>query len=228
MKETLPATASGKQAYTAQNAASSGTSGSTQTTVLPADDTAVKAITLSNTLKVRTVTVNKSWEHSGYTGASLEYPIDVTLSCDTIGYSETKTIAAGTYSASFTKLPVYDSTGAVLEYSVTEKVHGSESEQCYGYVLTDPITETKAYSGDSSVVTAYSLENTLPVINVPVRKIWSDELNKYGLRPESIRLTLQRKLHTAEDTAANWVNVPADEAGGTNPRTVTGGSAAAQ
>lgn len=175
-------------------------------------------IKVDNTIKTGKITVSKKWNDNSYTAENLHYDIDVTVTCDEIGYTETQTISKDGNAVPFDKLPIYDKNGNVLNYVITEKVHESDSENhntCtqirkYGYQLSAKVDGTiiDVTNADSvNKLTANTvvdinlsdktnrnveLTNTLPVHHYKAEKTWIDNNNQDGKRPESLVFTLHR------------------------------------
>ena len=161
-------------------------------TVVTEDDKTVNAV---NQLKTRNITVTKQWEDNGY-GDSLHYDIDFRLTCKdststTTYFTKTETLvnstakSSGNYSVVFSDLPIYDTDGTRLKYSVDEFVRGSTAvENKYGYISDIPaITE-----GESD--TGITVTNTLPVYRISADKVWRDNNNQDGMRPAQLNFTL--------------------------------------
>jgi hypothetical protein len=103
--------------------------------------------------------------------------------------------AKGDWSYTWTELPKYkaDGSGAESVYSVVE-------------------TEVPLYDKDDSVSTKLTAEeNAIEITNtyipetieIAAEKSWQDNSNHYGLRPESVKLTLQASL-VIEGSADDW------------------------
>ena len=82
-----------------------------------------------------------------------------------------------TWEYTFEDLPVYDENGDVLEYELTEYVDSIYYEEVPRFELTD-----------------YTIINKFKVpddkISIPVIKIWDDNSNSSGKRPENVTLVL--------------------------------------
>ncbi len=156
-------------------------------------------VTAVNELKTRNITVTKRWNDNGY-GSSLHYDIDFTLTstgnASGFEYSKTETLRKDAVDSNgqpimtvrFMNLPEYDKNGAVLHYTVTETVHGGSGATAvnmHGY--EQEITDTTYERG---ILTGYTITNTLPVIRFKADKVWNDNNNQDGKRPEKLNLTL--------------------------------------
>ena len=158
-------------------------------------------VTATNELKRRDIPVTKVWVDNGYTEANLHYAIDFTLTCSgtVSGYThdETLTLAKDAETVTFLNLPEYDSDGSILNYSIDEKVHvdsGTAPANRYGYVRADSEERTDGY------ITAYTITNTLPVIRFKADKLWNDNRNQDGKRPEQLNFALSRTADSATDS----------------------------
>lgn len=177
-----------------------------------------RSITISNTIDTGKITVSKKWNDNSYTAENLHYDIDVTVTCDEIGYTETQTISKDGNAVTFEKLPIYDKNGIVLNYVITEKVHESDLENhntCtqirkYGYQLSAKVDGTiiDVTNADSvNKLTANTVDeinlsdktnrnveltNTLPVHHYKAEKYWDDNNNQDGKRPDELKFTLSR------------------------------------
>ena len=85
---------------------------------------------------------------------------------------------SGEWSYTFVDLPKYDTTGKEYGYTV-------EEEKVPGYTtsILNPLSEVEG-------VINFNIVNTLETTEVSVSKGWSDFDNKFGLRPESIKVQL--------------------------------------
>ena len=194
---------------------------SPETTLLDGTTAADKTVTAANKLKSRTIKVNKIWQDNGY-GDSLHYDIDFTLTCSGASgysYTETKTLDKDAKDTNdtpirfveFDNLPVYDKDGTILNYTVTETVHGGSgatAEHMHGYVQSQTYT-----THEDGYLTAYTIVNTLPVTRIKADKVWNDNNNQDGKRPEQLNFTLSRTaesqtadVNTLHDTSASHEN----------------------
>ena len=84
----------------------------------------------------------------------------------------------------FDSLPARDSQGHAYTYRVAEG-------NIIGYTLD---TEK---SGWNDSRTTYTLRNRLDETRLTAKKIWDDQSNRFGLRPDSLTVTLMRAVGTA-------------------------------
>ncbi len=200
---------------------------SAMATLLDETTPADKNADIANELKTRPIQVTKVWDDNGY-GTSLHYPIDFTLSgsgADRFSYSQMQTLSTSDFTVTFTNVPIYDMNGTVINYSVSEKVHSADPgvDHAYctatyqsGYYIsrysaTNTVAEnyvdnmnTASYtvtpsSGD--IINYYVIENTLPVKAIKADKLWDDNNNQDGQRPETLNFTLKRHVGTETDAA---------------------------
>lgn len=124
---------------------------------------------------------------------------------------------SGVWSVSFTGLPYAKEgeTGKVYQYYVKE-------DQVYGYMDTPsgksnevkPVIREKdpaEFDGDGNprydiTVADMKISNCLETTKMEVLKLWDDSANKFGTRPESITVRLQRK--TAGQSVYEDVIIP--------------------
>ncbi|GEM_PF-5209330 len=199
------------------------------------------SVIAANELKTRDIIVTKNWNDNGYTEKPLHYDIDFTLSgsgaTDFI-YSQTQTLTAyktenghqtenTVKTVKFENVPIYDKDGAVINYSVSEKVSSSEKTHQSGYYIsrysattnkatnytnnTDLSSYTITPTG-SNVINYYTIENELPVIAIKADKLWDDNNNQDGQRPEELNFTLNRKVLTKEATGTASAEYEIDNA----------------
>lgn len=158
-------------------------------------------VTEKNVLKRRAIEVRKVWDDNGYQEQNLHYDIDFTLTCaeTSSGYSyqQTQKLTKDSTpnSVTFVELPVYDKDGSLLTYEVTEKVNGSDALVKYGYVQGTPVPKD-----ENGVRVGYTITNTLPVVRFKADKVWADNQNQDGKRPEQLNLTLSRTAESVTDT----------------------------
>ena len=181
--------------------------GTSNAVTIPENGTTA-TVTDQNSLKTRSITVTKVWEDNDYSEQNLHYDIDFTLTCaqTASGYSynktETLTKDSTPNEVVFTNLPVYDLDGSLLSYSVDEKVHvenlpegQTAPSNRYGYVKSESST-----TDSNSVLTAYTITNTLPVIRFKADKVWDDNKNQDGKRPEQLNFILSRTAESTTET----------------------------
>ncbi len=176
---------------------------------------------LENTLKARSITVKKHWNDNGYNGAdknNLHYDIDVKLTSsgantsdnskitiDRKSVSENYTIpASGSYGsdnqAVIENVPVYDMSGAVIDYSASERVTGTSSwgSKKYGYIRGDEPDEYYTNADDpnypeANVQKTLTVTNTLPLTDIEVTKNWDRTVHDYHKYDSGdIKVTLKR------------------------------------
>ena len=105
---------------------------------------------------------------------------------------EATIIGNGTHE--FNGLPKYNSSGAEIVYYVKETAN-TAFDTAYYIQSADTftkVTEANAKSSGTGAFT-YKIVNT-PLTSITGTKIWSDDNNAYGLRPDSVSLTLQRRV----------------------------------
>ena len=135
-------------------------------------------ITVTNTQETTEVEVDKKWVNAD---GSETWPAGVTVSIQLTADKEavagkTATLSADQTSYKFTSLPKYkvvDGKEVEIEYSVEEaKVAGYTTE--VGELTEGKITVT----------------NTQETVDVNVTKVWEDQQDAHGLRPDSIIINL--------------------------------------
>ena len=195
----------GLNGYTEDDSAYTALDGETE---LPnGDPKAPDAITISNTLKTKTVKVRKHWV-DGYTGSQAQhYDVNLTLTNTNTGvsYQAHQTIALSQYPAGnqqtsewveFT-VPQYLKDGSAATYTLTEDV----TDQHYGYRTS--YTDNHIFNAAAQSAVEITVTNTLPLTTVTVNKTWVDEHNNvsnyYNLRPSKISVQLQRRLVGASE-----------------------------
>lgn len=129
----------------------------------------------------------------------------------------------------FSGLPMFNKDGVEYEYRVVETYVGSnvvEDNKKYLFAITNPHPEdsawetsyvTRNHAGtvnyyvdhindhDSSQITNTVVTNAVSYVHVRAHKVWEDEYNLYGKRPEQISFKLTRSTKTVtvhEDTGA--------------------------
>lgn len=128
------------------------------------------------------VTATKKWEDSSDQYGIRPASIELTLMADGVkveqeGLTNPATVTAGTdgtWSYTWQNVPINDSNGNTITYTVTETA-------VPGY--------TSVITGDAA--NGFTVTNTLETTSVTAEKVWSDEENKYGFRPESVTLQLK-------------------------------------
>ncbi len=144
---------------------------------------------ITNTYTTETISISgtKTWDDSNNQDG--KRPTSITVNLYGNGtYVDSKTVtAADNWEYSFTGLDKY-SNGKLITYSVAE-------EAVYGY--------TPVYNG-------YDITNvyTFPYISVQVTKVWDDDNNRDGKRPESVNVVLSPTGDTVALSAANnWTYI---------------------
>ncbi len=170
----------------------------------------------TNRLYTRDITVNKKWDDSGYTpqsGENLHYDIDITLSKDAVDnvnpaisytgkinagttYDSTQVVSGG--SVIFKNVPVFDKSGAVIEYTVSESpCRANESAEVttpYGYYLVSGYpTSTNTTVNSQSCISTYTFQNKLPVVNIPVTKTWNVDTKYHTYQKSNVTVQLKRE-----------------------------------
>ncbi|WP_026662278.1 Cna B-type domain-containing protein [Butyrivibrio proteoclasticus] len=120
-------------------------------------------------------------------------------------------------SYTYTGLPKYNKDGNVIIYYVKELTAGSFKTQylsaygewpAFGLSMVDELQHTDSAGFESDYyVTVFNS----PYTSASVQKEWDDADNKFGTRPDSIFVKLQRKEAGAEDTDyvdATWADIP--------------------
>lgn len=106
----------------------------------------------------------------------IEYKLVKKLSTPAVQNEIQVTEAGNTWTATIENLPKYDANGALITYAVTEVCPAN-----YSNTQDDVFTQ-----GSGEHFYSYSLTNTLQTQSVAVEKLWEDEGNAYGLRPQSV------------------------------------------
>ena len=114
----------------------------------------------------------------------------------------------GTWTYTYTGLPVYDENEKLIEYKLTE-------DAITGY--------TTVITGDAKE--GFTVTNTLETTSVTVNKDWQDNNNQDGLRPTTITLTLSNGDTVELTKEGNWTatvnNLPKYKNGSLVTYTVT-------
>ena len=182
---------------------------------------------ISNTLKTLQISVSKDWQSDfddGYSTRpdSLSFTLQYTAtpgveaSWTTLNKgSSAYTIqlnAANGWSSTFTGLPAYDGADNLLYYRVVEQSLGN-------YAQAQPSGNQFHYVEDGANQYSITFENTLILTDFTMRKAWDDQNDKYGLRPSSVTVTLERT--TTPNNAASWERVLFRSSGSTTATVVT-------
>lgn len=102
--------------------------------------------------------------------------------------------AAGSWQHRFTQLPKYDLDGVLYQYEVKE-------EPVQGY-------ETEIAAAEDG---SYVMTNTL-LTDITVTKVWEDEDDLYGLRPQNIVIILQRSVAGEAEEEIQRLELSAEQA----------------
>ena len=102
-----------------------------------------------------------------------------------------------TWTATIENLPKYDTeTGELITYTVTETCPAN-----YSNAQSDAFTQ-----GSGELFYLYTLTNTLKTQDVTVEKLWDDQKNAYGLRPEYVLVDVM-----SGETLVQTVTLTAEE-----------------
>ncbi len=178
-------------------------------------------LTVTNTLKTKTVLVQKRWEDGVYRGNEAKhYDVDLLLAktadatkilTDTISAATTGITASTTVNGTVTfTVPQYNADGTPANYTVTE------TNQQYGYVTTYTDNHIFDAAGNNAIADneVITVINTLPLTTVSVAKQWADGSDSYSLRPASFTVHMKRRPVTNNGAAwasadAGWTNYDA-------------------
>lgn len=131
-----------------------------------------------------------------------------------------QTLTDSSSSYTYSGLPMYNEDGELIIYYVKEETTGDFKTQYVSDTDDWPVaaSETEdalqhnASEGADSSLYVYVI-NT-PLISIEGSKVWADSENAFGLRPDSLTLTLQRTEVGSDGTAsddATWENVSVTE-----------------
>ena len=164
--------------------------------------------TITNTFEVPdetvSVPVTKVWNDNN--NKAEKRPESVTLKLTGNGQEYTHELTkeenpenANNWTYTFTRLPKYNRLGNEIQYTVSEEeITGTE-----GIFYTEENTEISG-----NMTEGYTITNTFEVpgdtINVPIVKVWDDNNNNAGKRPESIIVRIQGDTNTEQ--AGNEIN----------------------
>ncbi|MDL2301178.1 Cna B-type domain-containing protein [Lachnospiraceae bacterium OttesenSCG-928-D06] len=108
--------------------------------------------------------------------------------------------AAGTISISMSELPKYDDSNALRSYRVIETHIGSAaldgSNSANGY------TAVTKYADNDSDKTVEGITNTLTTIPLYIKKVWDDNDDQDGERPDSLDFTITRDANAGSSFKA--------------------------
>ena len=153
------------------------------------------------------ITVTKQWNDNNNQDGKRPESVEVELYKNGTATGETKELTGDTWTATFDNLPVYEN-GEKITYTVKE-VNVPE-----GYTV----------SGDGTEENGYTITNTYTpeVTSVNVNKVWNDNNNQDGIRPNEIEVELLKNGQETGNTVIlnadnNWAdtfdNLPVYENG---------------
>ena len=153
------------------------------------------------------ITVTKQWNDNNNQDGKRPESVEVELYKNGTATGETKELTGDTWTATFDNLPVYEN-GEKITYTVKE-VNVPE-----GYTV----------SGDGTEGNGYTITNTYTpeVTSVNVNKVWNDNNNQDGIRPNEIEVELLKNGQETGNTVIlnadnNWAdtfdNLPVYENG---------------
>ncbi|WNY23964.1 hypothetical protein MmiHf6_12880 [Methanimicrococcus hongohii] len=174
--------------------------------------TASSGFTVTNTYDDGTLpelfdlTVTKVWNDAADT-SNRPTSIEVVLIADGIE-QDTQTLSDADWTYTWDDLDRHDSLNNVILYEIEEKTD-----------LSAYYTVSVTRSGDTFTVTN-SLKS-VPTINITVEKIWDDDDNRDGKRPEDITVQLidkndtdkvvaEKVLNESNSWFGEWLNMPAE------------------
>ena len=178
--------------------------------------------TITNTFQVPDekvdIPVTKVWNDNGNASGKRPESVELVLTGTgaNVNSTNTATLTAenntdgntNTWEYTFTGLPKYDSNGDEIQYTVTEKEVNSEDLKFY----------TNNVSGDMK--SGYTITNTFIVpdetVDIPVTKVWNDNENALGRRPESVELVLTGTGANVNTTNTATLTAENDTDGNTN------------
>ena len=178
------------------------------------------------------ITVTKMWEDKAWTRNTGSPEDDFYgLRPDSVEYTLRRAVAGGTaevvdtvtataddgYAYAWAYLPAADDSGNAYVYTVAEtRVNG------YRQAFVEPGRTV----GDDTDDYFIAVTNMLDIANVTVQKIWNDESDRYGLRPNELSLTLEQNAETMAKAPAAavtkngniwtyvWSQVPVSDSNG--------------
>ena len=167
------------------------------------DDEGNDIIINSHDITTDDLEVTKVWEDFDNANGIRPDSVSVTLTGkdgnETV-YTDTKPISkpegntTNTWTYKFLDVPTYANGGHTVSYTITE-------------------TPVKGYKEPK--VEGLKVTNTLDSIDIPVTKKWVDDNDRDGIRPDSVKLTLQRKLKGSDGTFADVITVDVTAANST-------------
>lgn len=145
------------------------------------------------------ITVNKVWEDNSNSAGKRPQEIEIQLYnentlVNSIKLSETNPVS-NNWNGIFENIPMYDENGNQIDYTVVEKEVNTNDLYFYD-------TNVQKNSANSFVVT-----NTFNVpdekIDIEVTKVWEDENNVNGLRPQEIKLQVKNGDTVVQEQTIN-------------------------
>ena len=136
-------------------------------------------ITNRYTPETTEITATKVWEDNNNQDGKRPSSVEFELYKNGIATGNRKTLTEDTWTATFTDLPVYEN-GQKITYTVKEV---SEPE---GYTSSGEGTEENSYT----ITNSYTPKQT----SVNVNKVWNDNNNQDGVRPDEIQVQLVKEV----------------------------------
>ena len=173
-------------------------------TDIPEVESDVRALVVTNTYRVTSVSGTKTWRVPE--GTDLPESITVILKRNDEPVARKKVTAADDWSYEFTELPMYDDDGAAYTYEVDEEPVEGYNKEVDGYDLINIITGTTSVSGTKTwrVPEGTELPESITVI-----------LNRDGSPVDS------KKVTAADDWSYEFTNLPAYSDDGSTAYTYT-------
>ena len=139
------------------------------------------------------IKVTKVWDDKDDVNKNRPNEVVLNLSngTDIIAQPEKTDNGDGTWTYTYTNLPVYDEDGELITYTLTE-------ETVLGY-------KKAVITGDAKK--GFTVTNTLETTSVTVKKDWQDNDNQDGIRPDSITLTLSDGTEVELNEDNNWEDI---------------------
>ena len=136
------------------------------------------------------IVVTKVWndEENKYNNRPDEIVLSLSNGTEVILQPDKVDNGDGTWTYTYKNLPVYNSDGELIEYTLTE-------EQVLGYL--EAAIEGTAKDG-------YTVTNTLERIALTIVKDWDDNENQDGIRPDSLKVTLSDGTEVTLDEDGDW------------------------
>ncbi|QTE74631.1 Cna B-type domain-containing protein [Clostridiales bacterium FE2010] len=162
----------------------------------------IEGTRITNTLETVKIEGEKKWDMKGYSEELMPESIKVLIKNGEATVDELTVTAGEDKSWKFESrdLPKYEADGKTeIEYTVDEEVP----------------------AGFDKVVTGTTITNTLATVEVKVTKVWNDNNNVEGFRPESVTINLKKDSETIDTVELNesnnwtytWQNLLKYEAG---------------